>query len=161
MSALASRINTWYETLQPREQLIVRVGAVVACVLLVAGSVLRMHALVSGAEKRLAGKRADIAYIGSVMSEVRSAPMPAGSGQSLVSVIDRTTRDGGLGMNLRGTEPSGMNGVRVHFEGASFDALATWLLRVQREYGLTVQAATLERTDAAGRVNANLTFVRS
>jgi general secretion pathway protein M len=161
MNPLASRLAAWYGALQPRDQRVVRIGAVLGAILLVAGSVLRMHALVSGTEKRLAGKRADIAYIGSVMSELRSAPMPAGGGQSLVSVIDRTTRDGGLGMNLRGTEPSGMNGVRVRFEGASFDALATWLLRVQREYGLTVQSATLERTDAAGRVNANLTFVRS
>ena len=161
MSTLSARLASWYGALQPREQLIVRVGAILVGLLLIAGSVGRMHTLVSGAEKRLAGKRADIVYIGSVMAELRSAPVPSGGGQSLVSVIDRTTRDGGLGMNLRGTEPSGMNGVRVHLEGVSFDALATWLLRVQREYGLTVQAATLERTDAPGRVNANLTFVRS
>lgn len=161
MSALSSRLAAWYATLQPREQQVVRAGALAAGALLVLGSVLRMHALVGGAQKRLAAKRADIAYIGSVMPELRAAPMPADRGQSLVSVIDRTTRDGGLAASLRGTEPSGMNGVRVRFEGASFDALAVWLLRVQREYGLSVQAATLERTEAPGRVNASLTFVRS
>ena len=51
--------------------------------------------------------------------------------------------------------------MRVRFEGASFDSLANWVLRVQREYGLSVQAATLERTEAPGRVNASLTFTRS
>lgn len=161
MATLTARLATWYGTLQPREQGLVRSGAILAAILLVAGTVLRMHAMVGGAEKRLLAKRADIAYIGSVLPELRAAPMPADGGQSLVSVIDRTTRDGGLGVNLRGTEPSGLNGVRVRFEGASFESLATWLLRVQREYGLTVQAATLERTDAPGRVNASLTFVRS
>lgn len=155
------QLVAWYGTLQPREQLLVRWGAIAAAVLVVAGGVLRLHGMVAGAEKRVSAKRADIAYISSVLGELRAAPLPAGGGQSLVSVVDRTTRDGGLGMNLRGTEPSGINGVRVRFEGASFDSLATWVLRVQREYGLSVQAATLERTDAPGRVNASLTFTRS
>jgi len=155
------RLTTWYATLQPREQTLVRWGAVAATVLIVCGGVLRMHAAVAGAGKRVAAKHADVAYISSVLGELQAAPLPAGGGQSLVSVIDRTTRDSGLAMNLRGTEPSGISGVRVRFEGAAFDSLATWVLRVQREYGLTVQAATLERTEAPGRVNASLTFNRS
>jgi general secretion pathway protein M len=159
--SIADRIATWFAALEPREQRVVRYGALFAALLLVIGGVLQLRHVVAGAEKRLASKRADVVYLGSVLGELRAAPLPAGGGQSLVSVIDRTTRDGGLAMTLRGTEPAGMNGVRVRFEGASFDALAVWLLRVQREYGLTVQAATLERTDAPGRVNAQLTFVRS
>jgi general secretion pathway protein M len=160
-SPSTERLAMWYAGLAPREQRLVRYGALLAGLLIIVGGVLRLHGVVAGAEKRLAAKRADVAYIGSVLGELRAAPLPAAGGQSLVSVIDRTTRDGGLGMNLRGTEPSGINGVRVRFEGASFDALATWLLRVQREYGLAVQAATVERTEAPGRVNALLTFVRS
>jgi len=156
-----AQLLAWYGTLQPREQLLVRWGSIAALVLVIAGSVLRLHAVVAGAEKRVAAKRADVAYITSVLGELRAAPLPASGGQSLVSVIDRTTRDGGLGMNLRGTEPSGVNGVRVRFEGAAFDSLATWVLRVQREYGLSVQAATLEHTETPGRVNASLTFTRS
>jgi general secretion pathway protein M len=156
-----TQLVAWYGALQPREQTLVRWGSIAVVVLLVAGSVLRLHGAIAGAEKRVATKRADIAYITSVLGELRAAPLPAGGGQSLVSVIDRTTRDGGLGMNLRGTEPAGINGVRVRFDGASFDSLANWVLRVQREYGLAVQAATLEHTDAPGRVNASLTFTRS
>ncbi len=162
MSASArTQLLAWYEALQPREQVLVRFGAIGAGVLIVVGGVLRLHGAVDGAAKRVTAKRADIAYITSVLGELRAAPLPAGGGQSLVSVIDRTTRDGGLGMNLRGTEPSGINGVRVRFEGAAFDSLANWVLRVQREYGLSVQAATLERTESPGRVNASLTFTRS
>lgn len=162
MSAtVTARLSAWFAALEPREQRVVRYGALLATLLIVVGGVLQLRHAVAGVEKRLASKRADVAYLGSVLGELRSAPQPAGGGQSLVSVIDRTTRDGGLAMTLRGTEPSGINGVRVRFEGASFDALAVWLLRVQREYGLSVQSATLERTDAPGRVNAQLTFVRS
>ncbi len=155
------RLESWYASLNAREQLIVRVGAIAGAALLVVGLVLRLHGVVQTAEKRVAGKRADAAYIQSVLPELRAAPPPAAGGQSLVTVVDRTTRDAGLALNLKGTEPSGISGVRVRFEGASFEQLVTWLLRVQQEYGLIVQAATLEKTDSPGRVNASLTFVRS
>ena len=155
------RLEAWYGALNAREQLIVRVGAIAAAVLIVLGIVLRLHGAVQAAEKRLAAKRADAAYIKSVLPELRAAPQPAPGGQSLVTVVDRTTRDQGLATSLKTTEPSGISGVRARFEGAPFDALVNWLLRVEREYGLTIQAATIEKTDAPGRVNASFTFVRS
>lgn len=153
------RVLEWYGTLSSRDQLMVRVGAIAGGILLVLGIVLQLHAFVGRAEKRLASKRADIAYISSVLPELRAAPVPQGGGQSLVTVIDRTTRDAGLATNLRGADPSGIGGVRVRLEGAEFGTLVSWVLRMQREYALRVQQATLERTEAPGRVNANLTFV--
>ena len=155
------RLEVWYAGLNPREQQIVRIGVIAGAALLVVGLVLRLHGFVQNTEKRIAAKRADAAYIQSVLPELRAAPLPASGGQSLVTVVDRTTRDAGLGVSLKGTEPSGVSGVRVRLEGASFDQLVTWLLRIQQEYGLTIQAATLEKTDSPGRVNASLTFVRS
>jgi general secretion pathway protein M len=158
---LRDRLEAWYAGLAPREQLVVRVGALAGALLLVVVLVLRLHGVVQAAGKRLAAKRADAAYIQSVLPELRAQPLPAGGGQSLVAVVDRTTRDAGLALNLKGTEPSGVAGVRVRFEGASFEQLVTWLLRIQQEYGLSIQAATLEKGDGPGRVNASLTFVRS
>ncbi len=155
------RLEAWYGGLAPREQLVLRVGTIVGGALLIAGLVWRLHGVVQGTEKRIAAKRADADYIHAVLPELRAAPTPAGGGQSLVAVVDRTTRDAGLAANLKGTEPSGSSGVRVRFEGASFEQLVTWLARIQQEYGLAIQAATLEKTETAGRVNASLTFVRS
>lgn len=157
-SAIA-QLEDWYGTLAPREQLIVRVGGVVAAALLLLVVLLQLHGVVGRAEKRVAAKRADVAYIASVLPELRLAPLPQRGGQSLVTVVDRTTRDAGLGANLRGADPSGIGGVRVRLEGATFDTLVAWLLRIQREYGLAVQTATLEKTEAPGRVNASFTLV--
>jgi general secretion pathway protein M len=154
-----ARIEAWYLSLSPRDQLIARVGGIAAVALIVLAVFVQLHALVNRAEKRVAAKRADVAFISSVLPELRAAPLPQGGGQSLVTVIDRTTRDAGLGTNLRGTEPSGTAGVRVRLEGAAFDTLVTWLLKVEREYGLSIQTATLEKTDSPGRVNASFTFV--
>jgi len=157
-STAAARIEAWYAGLSPRDQRVVRIGGIVATALVVVVAVLQLHTAVNRVEKRVATKRADVAFISSVLPELRAAPLPQGTGQSLVTVIDRTTRDAGLGANLRGTEPSGPSGVRVRLEGAAFDTLVTWLLKVEREYGLAVQAATLEKTDSPGRVNASFTF---
>ena len=156
-----ARLQAWYATLESREQLVLRIVAPALLALVVLSIVWQLHAAVSRAERRVASQRADLAYILSVLPELRGVPVPQDGGQSLVVVVDRTTRDAGLAGNLRGAEPSGTSGVRVRLEGAGFESLVQWLVRVQREHGLTVQAAALERTDAAGRVNANITFVRS
>ena len=157
--ALLRQAADWYAGLAPREQLIVRVGGIAGALLIVLAIVLQLHGVVGRLEKRVAAKRADVAYITSVLPELRGAPAPQGGGQSLVTVIDRTTREAGLAGNLRGADPSGIGGVRVRLEGASFDVLVPWLLRIQREYALRVQSATLEKADAPGRVNANLTLI--
>ena len=61
--AARERLQAWYAGLAPREQLIVRVGALAGALLLVVGLVLRLHGVVQAAEQRLAAKRADAAYI--------------------------------------------------------------------------------------------------
>lgn len=157
--ALIASVEEWYGALDLREQLLVRVGAVAAAVFLLVSILLALHGALGRVEKRVATKHADVAYINSVLPELRAVPPPQGGGQSVVTIIDRTTRDAGLGTNLRGADPAGMGGVRVRLEGAAFDVLVPWLLRIQREYALRVQSANLEKTDAPGRVNANLTLV--
>jgi type II secretory pathway component PulM len=154
------RLKAWYAGLEAREQALLLWGAIAAAVLLVLGTLLQSHAVVNRAEQRLATKRADLAHIQSVLPELQAAPVPQGAGESLVIIVDRTTRDSGLAMALRGTEPAGQTGVRVRFEGASFDSTVAWLLRLQREYGVAVQAASFERGGAAGLVNASVTLAR-
>jgi type II secretory pathway component PulM len=159
--SVVERAKAWYAGLEPREQTTVRWGAIGAAVLVVLGILLQSHAAVNRAQQRLETKRADLAYIQSVLPELRAAPVPQGGGESLVIVVDRTTRDSGLAMALRGTEPAGQTSVRVRFEGASFDSMIAWLLRLQREYGVAVQAASFERGGAPGVVNANVTLSRT
>ena len=155
------RARAWYAGLAPREQRTVLWGALGGAALLLAIVLLQLHAVVDRAQARVQQKRADTAYIRGVLPELQSVPVPQGDGTSLVVVVDRTTRDSGLAMHLRGTEPAGQNALRVRFEGAPFDATVAWLLRVQREYGLAVQQASFERTEAPGTVNAVVTLTRS
>ncbi len=154
------KLRAWYAGLEPREQKAVAWGGIGGVVLLLVVIVLQLHAAVDRAERRLQQKRADVAYIQSVLPELRAAPVPQGGDQSLVVVVDRTTRDAGLAMNVRGTEPGGPNELRVRLEGASFDATVSWILRLQREYGVRIASASLERTATPGVVNASVTLAR-
>lgn len=154
------KVRTWYAGLEAREQKAVTWGAVGGTVVVLLVVVLQLHAAVDRAERRLQQKRADVAYIQSVLPELRAAPVPQGGDQSLVVVVDRTTRDAGLAMNVRGTEPGGQNELRVRLEGAPFDASVNWILRLQREYGVRIAAASIERTGTPGIVNASVTLAR-
>jgi type II secretory pathway component PulM len=155
------RVKAWYAGLEAREQRTVAVGGIVGAALALLVIVLQLHGAVAKAERRVAQKRADVAYIQGMLPELRAAPVPQGGDLSLVVVVDRTSRDAGLASNVRGTEPAGGNALRVRLEGASFDSTVNWIVRLQREYGVRIQAASLERTGAPGLVNASVTLVRS
>jgi general secretion pathway protein M len=159
VNPLLDRLQTAYAALQPREQLFVRVGAAALAVLLCIGLPLRLHRAAQSAVAHVDSQRADLAYLQSVIPVLASAPQ-AQEGVPLVNVVDATTREAGLAAALRGTEPSGNDALRVRFDGASFDQLANWFVHLSRDYGVSVQQATLERTDAPGRVNASVVLVR-
>lgn len=160
-AAPAAAVSAWFNSLEAREQRLVRGAAVAVALLMLVGGLLQLHAALGRAERRLAGKRGDAAYIASVLPELRSIPLPQPPGQSLMLVVDRTARDSGLAASLRGTEPAGAGGGRVHLEDVAYEPLVRWLLRIEREYGYGVQAATFEPTATPGRVNATLTLAPS
>lgn len=159
MSALLQRLEAAYADLQPREQVFVRVGGIIVALLLLIALPWQLHVRAQKAQARVASKQADLAYLQSVAPILAAAPATQ-EGVPLVSVVDATTRDAGLAGELRGTEPSGTDSLRVRFEGASFAQLTTWFAQLSQNYGVTVQQATIEHTDAPGRVNASVVLVR-
>lgn len=148
-------LSGWYGSLAPREQQIVLYGGIVAAVLLLIGGTWQLHASASAAAARLEGKRTDLAWMQAVAPRLQAMPAVR-SDESLPLLVDRTARDAGLAQALSGADPAGNGGLRVRFEGASFDALVIWLSRIQQERGLVVEAASIDGTETEGLVNANL-----
>lgn len=148
-------LSGWYGSLAPREQQMVRYGGIVAAALLLVGGTWQLHASATAAGARLEGKRADLAWMQAVTPRLQAMPAVRGD-ESLPLLVDRTARDAGLAQSLSGVEPAGNGGLRVRFEGASFDALVIWLSRVQQERGLVVEAASIDGTETEGLVNASL-----
>jgi type II secretory pathway component PulM len=159
MNELLQRIETMYSGLSSREQVFVRVGALIAALLLLIGLPVQLHSKAQKASQRVLTKTADLAYVNSVIPILGSAPAPQ-DGVPLVSVVDTTTRDAGLSAELRGTEPAGSDALRARFEGASFEQLTNWIVHLGQDFGVSVQQATFEHTDSPGRVNASVVLVR-
>lgn len=145
----------WYGSLAPRERKTVLYGGLAAAALLLVGGTWQLHASAAATAERLEAKRADLAWMQAVAPRLQAMPAVR-SDESLPLLVDRTARDAGLAQSLSGADPAGNGGLRVRFEGASFDALVIWLSRIQQERGLVVESASIDATEAEGLVNASL-----
>ena len=80
-------------------------------------------------------------------------------GGSLLSLVDASAKQNGLGGALKQVKPEG-SGVRLRFEEAGFDDMIRWLGRLGAEKGVGVTSLTMERLPAAGQVNATVVLER-
>ena len=163
-NALAD-LKVRFMELQPRERIIIVVGAVL--VLLTAIYVLGLAPLnkaVNARNQHIAQKQADLAWMQSVAGKLsamgNALPAAANSNESMVVLIANSANGGGVASALTGQSPDGPNGVRVRFEAVQFDTLVLWLGALQRNYGIHVKAAEINRAAESGQVNASLTLSR-
>ena len=75
-------------------------------------------------------------------------------------LLDRSTRERGLGSYLKRNQPEGANGVRLRLENVPFDELTGWLAEVQARHGLAAVSASFDPSGEPGRVNSNLVLER-
>lgn len=80
------------------------------------------------------------------------------AGRSLLALADGTAREAGLGLELKRVEPVGEGRVGVWFEGVAFDGLVTWLDGLASRFGVRVEDLRVERSVAAGTVDARVTL---
>ena len=133
-------------------------GLALAAAILIFGVLIPLDRSVAHAHERdhdKQRKRADLSWMQGVAPELAaSAPPPAATGESLLVIIDRSARESGLAGALAGSEPGGPGSLSVRLAKAPFDALVGWLGRLARQNGVSVEAATIEKTETPGLVNA-------
>src|ERR1700730_9997107 len=78
----------------------------------------------------------------------------AARGESLLVIIDRSAREWGLAGALASSEPAGPGSLSVRLAKAPFDTLVGWLGRLAQQNGVSVESATIEKTDTPGLVSA-------
>ncbi len=161
-------MKAWFAGLNDRERLMVLIGTALVAYAIVHFTVI---APLWGGSARLA---AELPERQSLLAELKAAEgelsgrrpggegrQPVeGAGQSLVVIIDRTSREAGLGGSLRRNQPTPDQGLRVGFEGAPFEALVPWLAQLQTRYGIGVESASFDTAAAPGLVNATLVLER-
>jgi general secretion pathway protein M len=160
-------VKEWFQNLAPREQVLISIGGVLVVIFVIVmlgiqpvlSKASRGRELISEKQALLTELSQVAERIGPQSGAVQSSEL--GGGQSLVVVVDKTTRERGLGPNLKRNQPDGDSSIRLRFENASFDTLMVWLGQLQNQYGLTITSANIDVATGTGRVNCNLTLERS
>lgn len=162
----AAQLREWLDKLAPRERWLVLAAAAFAVFALV--YVLALQPLYSARGRAAAKVEAQRSLLGDIEQVARrfgpqgavSGPVP-GNGESLVVLIDRSTRERGLGTYLKRNQPEGAAGVRLRLENAPFDDLTNWLAEVQSRHNLAAISASFDPSGEPGRVNSNLVLERA
>jgi len=159
------QLRQWLDKLAPRERVMVLAAAAFAAFALVYGLGLqplytaRGRAAAEVEERR--GLLRDIEQVARRFGPQSAGALPAtASGESLVVVIDRSTRERGLGAYLKRNQPEGASGIRLRLENAPFDDLTGWLADLQARHGLAAVSASFDPSGEPGRVNSNLVLER-
>ena len=156
----------WFRKLAPREQLLVGIAAVLTAITLIV--TLGVRPIISNSVKgqeRVADKRELLHEIERVAERIgpqtgSNRVTPGAGNQSLVVIIDSTTRSNGLAPYLKRNQPDGADSIRLRFEDVPFDAIIAWLRAMKNQHGLLATAANIDRSGTPGRINCNLTLSR-
>jgi type II secretory pathway component PulM len=154
-------MKAWFYGLAVRERWIVGVGAAIAVAIILWGFVVRplraevttLRAAVDTKQRLLIDvTRAEAARPGNVVTGCQ------GSDQTLFIIISNTAGSYGLGQPR--ARANGPSGVDVTLQGASFDALASWLVALHDNYCVDVETASFSSGRQAGLVNGQVTLHR-
>ncbi len=158
-------IAAWWQGLAANERRMLRIGAVVVALLL--GWALVWHPLAAKRvelQQDVENQRRDLAYVRMGAAELRNQ-QAAGTrsradrqGKSLLALADASARGSGLEGALKRVEPVGAHSVRVTFDGASFDALVSWIETLSSSYGVEASDLSADRAEGIGLVNARVTL---
>ena len=149
-------MNLSFDTLSEREQRLVKFGGIGVVLILIFGVLIPLDSSVAKARARVTQKQADLVWMKNVAPVLAaSTPVRAGgNGESLIVIVDRSTRESGLDKSLAGSEPNGPGGIQVRMEKAPFDAMIGWLSRLSQQNGIGVDGASIDAAGAPGLVNA-------
>lgn len=160
-------IRDWLEQMSPRERtMVIGCGVFVVLALLWALGLQPLLKHSAGLEQRVTDKRAQLANLQELAGQVRAGSdagvgtAAQGGNQSLVVIIDRTTREKQLAGYLKRNQPEGPGSVRIRIEGAPFDAVVSWLGDLNNGYAMKATSANFDRA-GNGRVNASLVLSRA
>lgn len=153
-----------YAALQPREQQILLVGAVVVVFALAylviwePAATARQQAAQSLTDARDTAVR--IERLQAVAGNPEHKTTLAGVNQSLLATVDQASKASRIGAPPSRLQPDGDSRVRVWFENVPFNAVVDWLHTLQTRYGINVENAEFTRKDKPGQVDVRLSLVR-
>ncbi|MDG4553491.1 MAG: type II secretion system protein M [Candidatus Competibacter sp.] len=155
-------MKAWWEALSTRERLWVVGGLGVLLLLLCYAQVWKpfwtSHRQL---QQRTAEQRADLIWMRQAAREVKrlsaaAGAHPASDGRSLLTLVDQTARTAGLASTLKRVAPQGEDKLSAQLDAVEFDKLIPWLGMLEYDHRLAIVSLSVDRTDAAGLVNARV-----
>jgi general secretion pathway protein M len=160
---MMENIKVWFAGLEQRERRLVIAAASLGVILLLYVAIWEpLSYSVTGLRASTADQRSTLVWMRQAAQEIRQLRGNSGAhtastgGQSLLTLVDRTVKISQLGGALKRIQPDGDQRVQVWMEGASFDDVIRWLVKLKDQYGIQVESSTVEVKEQAGRVDARL-----
>ncbi len=157
----------WFYSLAPRERVMVVAGAVaVTFTVFYYGFWQPLNASLETARARVVSEADQTRWLLGLREEARllqassRADTLRGRNESLLSIVDATSRTNGLGEAVRRIQPDSNDEATVTLNSANFNQLLYWLQVLQRDYGVSASALVITREDEPGLVQARLTLER-
>ena len=160
-------LRQWYEGLAPRERVAVIICAIVVTIAVLYYGLWRpLNTSVEEGRLRLTAQADETRWMLGIRDEARLLQADntqrriQGRNDSLLSIVDSTSRENGLGEAVRRIQPDDDDQATVTLEKANFNQMLFWLRSLQRDYGVAAQQMTITRDEEAGTVQARLTLAR-
>lgn len=160
-------MKEWFEQLEERERRLVALAGVLVIIAVLVLLIIRpISNQTSRGTEMVEDKRALLTELGQVAQRIGPQGGSPSSGNiansnSLVVVVDQTTRSAGLATYLKRNQPDGANSIRLRFENAPFDTIVKWLADLQSNSNVTTTSANIDMAAEPGRVNCNFTLARA
>ncbi len=153
-------MKTWWEILSARERMWVVGGLGLTLVLLSYALWEPFRSSHRQLQQRAAEQRADLIWMRQAAREVKrlsgAGVRPASDGRSLLTLVDQTARAAGLATALKRVAPQGEDKLSAQLDAVEFDKLIPWLGTMERDHRITLVNLSVDRTAAAGLVNARV-----
>ena len=161
-----ARLQERFDALNSRERVLVVAGGITVIVaLLFFGIWEPLHRGTQRVQEEIAGTQALVGRLNRAQAQAmatRGLGGPVqGQGRSLLSIVDQTGKQAGLGGAIKRMQPDSESTVRVWLEVADFAATLRWIALLNGSYGVGISAAAISRDTQAGYVRARLDFVRA
>lgn len=158
-------MKAWFNGLEANERrMLIGGGALLLVLLLYVGIWEPLTHKVESLRASTAEQESLLAWMRGAAKEVKQLRGRSGqqaqptSGQSLLSLVDRTAKAGRLGTALKRVQPDGDDKVGVWLESASFDDVVRWLSSLESRQGVQVVSSVFQAKDDPGLVDVRLVF---
>lgn len=139
-----------WQQLQPREQQLVLISAILLVVFISYSLIWQpLNANILKAEQKLARQQQLLTWVmeqGQTLQAGASAPQASGS---LTSIVNSTARQAGIKVSRM--QPKG-DSLQLWLDDIAFDQLLAWLLQLKQNYQLNIEAIDITNTDTQGVV---------